>query len=234
MYWSIWALAGCGLHLNTCGAVRRLGWSERHHSAPTSTPPSFLFTSNSSKCWVAGHLTCALYPEPWPLSSEHNNHASKCAGWCTEEDLFRLMGGGEGGGWVHLVSGNYCITKAANMDMSGWDKLRFCCSIHLALWLCHGTSLYIELSVWTDTMERGMDENNTPMNPASAPLPTLITLTAEQRWPQPPVSPLLCRWPLKGESVPFFSEEKVFRAFPNEFFFFLVFLDQISFEVITC
>lgn len=107
------------------------------------------------------------------------------------------------------VWGDYCITKAANMDLSGWDRLRFCCSIHLALWLCHGTPLYIELSVWTDTMERGMDENNTPMNPASAPLPTLITLTAERRWPQPPVSPLLCRWPLKGESVPFFSREGI-------------------------
>lgn len=61
-----------------------------------------------------------------------------------------------------------------------------------------------------------MDENNTPMIPASAPLPTLITLTAERDDPSP-VSPLLCRWPLKGESVPF-SVEKVFRAFPNYLF----------------
>lgn len=39
------------------------------------------------------------------------------------------------------------LQKAASMDPSGWDRLRFCCSIHLALWLCHATSLYIELSV---------------------------------------------------------------------------------------
>lgn len=103
------------------------------------------------------------------------------------------------------------------MDLSGWDGLRFCCSIHLALWLCHATSLYIELSVWTDTMEWGMDENNTPMIPASAPLPTLITLTAERDDPSP-VSPLLCRWPLKGESVPF-SVRRYLELFPNYPFF---------------
>lgn len=72
-----------------------------------------------------------------------------------------------------------------------------------------------------------MNENNTPMNPVSAPLPTLITLTAEQRWPRPPVSPLLCRWPLKGGTDPF-SIEKIFSDFAN---CYVLFLKQIIFPV---
>jgi len=41
-------------------------------------------------------------------------------------DHFDLMGGGEGGGSLHLVWKGYCISKAANKDLSGWDRLRFC------------------------------------------------------------------------------------------------------------
>lgn len=124
-----------------------------------------------------------------------------------------------GEGWVHSVKGDYCITKAADMDLSGWDRLRFCCSIHLALWLCHGTSLYIELSVWTDTMERGMDENNTPMNPASAPLPTLITLTAERRWPPAPCFPSPVQMAIKRRKCPFFQKRRYLEPFQMSFFF---------------
>lgn len=183
--------------------MHRLGWGwSILHPCP---PPSSLFTSDIR---VAAHQTCALYLNQDYHLSIINMHQNVLA------DVWKRITSGQ---WEESrveaectwFRENYCITKAANMDLSGWDRLRFCWSIHLALWLCHGTSLYIELSVWTDTMEWGMDENNTPMNPASAPLPTLITLTAERRWPQPPVSPLLCRWPLKGESVPFFSREGI-------------------------